>query len=105
MAPDEEILYDFLVELFSTKSVSDPTYARALEAFGEKGIIDIVGIVGYYSLLGMVMNVARTPLRDSRPLPLIPMPAQLRCDMPGVVSATNFVLTASQKKQFDGATR
>jgi 4-carboxymuconolactone decarboxylase len=41
--------------------VSDATYARALEAFGEQGVIDLIGVSGYYSMLAMMMNVARTP--------------------------------------------
>jgi 4-carboxymuconolactone decarboxylase len=61
MARDEAAAYDFSIELFRHKSVSDATYARALELFGERGIIDLVGLNGYYSLLAMMMNVARTP--------------------------------------------
>ncbi len=61
MAKDEAAAYDFSIELHRNKSVSDATYARALELFGERGIIDLVGLNGYYSLLAMMMNVARTP--------------------------------------------
>ena len=61
MAPDEAAAYDFSIELHQHRSVSDATYARALELFGERGIIDLVGINGYYSMLAMMMNVARTP--------------------------------------------
>ena len=78
MAEDEEILYDFVTELLANKGVSDPTYARTVGKFGESGTVDIVGIVGYYTMLAMIMNVARTPLLESRPLPLAPMPLQLR---------------------------
>lgn len=74
MSDEESILYDFCQELHHTKAVSDATYARALKAFGEQGVMDTVGITGYYSLLGMVLNTARTPAGDSgspilRPLP------------------------------------
>jgi len=41
--------------------VSDATYAHARALFGERGIIDLTGICGYYSFLAMMMNVARTP--------------------------------------------
>jgi 4-carboxymuconolactone decarboxylase len=62
MAPDEAAAYDFSIELHRHKSVrSDATYARALEHFGEHGIIDLIGLNGYYSMLAMMMNVARTP--------------------------------------------
>jgi 4-carboxymuconolactone decarboxylase len=60
MAEDEAAAYDFSTELHHRKSVSDTTYARALALFGEQGIIDLVGINGYYSFLAMMMNVART---------------------------------------------
>jgi len=61
MAEDEAAAYDFCLELHRTKRVSDATYARALKAFGEQGVIDLVGVNGYYSFLAMMMNVARTP--------------------------------------------
>jgi 4-carboxymuconolactone decarboxylase len=60
MSTEETVLYDFCSELLRNKAVSDPAYARAVAAFGEKGVIDTIGIVGYYSLLGMMLNVART---------------------------------------------
>ena len=70
MADDEAVLYDFCTELFHTLGVSDPTYARMVAAFEEIGVIDTIGIRGYYSLLAMVMNTARTPLRDGVSPPL-----------------------------------
>jgi 4-carboxymuconolactone decarboxylase len=62
MAGDEDVLYTFCDELHRTQSVSDATYARAVAAFGEQGVIDILGISGYYTLLAMVLNTARTPV-------------------------------------------
>jgi 4-carboxymuconolactone decarboxylase len=61
MAADHEALYDFCDELLRTKAVSDKTYQRAVALFGEQGVVDTVGIVGYYSMLAMVLNTARTP--------------------------------------------
>jgi 4-carboxymuconolactone decarboxylase len=61
MTEEETIVYDFCTELHHNKSVSDATYGRALAKFKEQGIIDLVGINGYYTFLSMVMNVARTP--------------------------------------------
>ena len=66
MAEDEAALHDFCQELLHNRRVSDPTYARGVELFGEQGVIDTVGLLGYYSLLGMVLNTARTPLREGR---------------------------------------
>jgi 4-carboxymuconolactone decarboxylase len=62
MAHDEAIVYDFLRELRTAQAVRDRTYARAVAAFGEAGVVDLVGVAGYYSLLAMILNVARTPL-------------------------------------------
>lgn len=74
MAEDEEILYDFCIELHRNKSVSDATYARALAAFNEEGIVEAVAIEGYYALIAMVMNTARTPLREGVSPPLVTFP-------------------------------
>lgn len=78
MAEDEKIAYDFVTELLANKGVSDPTYASTVAKFGEEGTIDIMGIVGYYSTLAMIMNVARTPLLEGRPFPLAPTPLRLQ---------------------------
>jgi 4-carboxymuconolactone decarboxylase len=64
MADDETIVYDFTTELLNNRGVSDETYARALAKFGERGIIDMTGISGYYTMIAMVLNVARTPLNE-----------------------------------------
>jgi 4-carboxymuconolactone decarboxylase len=63
MSPDEEAIYDFCVELDQNRSVSDATYAVVLKKFGEQGVIDLTGTIGYYTTLAMVLNVARTPLQ------------------------------------------
>jgi 4-carboxymuconolactone decarboxylase len=64
MTAEQTALYDLFTELHDHQSVSDVTYETARELFGERGIIDAVSIVGYYTLLAMVMNTARTPLPD-----------------------------------------
>lgn len=74
MTPDEEIAYDFFTELCQNHSVSDPTYARAASKFGEQGVIDMTGLVGYYTTLAMIMNVARSPLPPGKTPPLPPFP-------------------------------
>jgi len=61
MREDEAVLHDFVGELLRRHEVGDETYARAVGAFGEQGVIDLVGAVGYYATLAMIMNVARTP--------------------------------------------
>ncbi|HUH66456.1 MAG TPA: carboxymuconolactone decarboxylase family protein [Syntrophales bacterium] len=70
MTDDEDIVYNFCTELHNNKSVSDLTYERALKRFGEKGVIDMLGINGYYTFLAMVMNGTRTAVPDGKPAPL-----------------------------------
>jgi len=74
MAADEEAVYDLLTELLRNQCVSDATYARAVTAFGEPGVVDLVGLAGYYVLLAMMMNTARTALPDGVSPPLPPIP-------------------------------
>jgi len=61
MTEDEELAWDLCNELMRTHGVSDPTYARALALLGERGLIDLLGLVGYFTTVSMVMNVAHTP--------------------------------------------
>ena len=61
MSADEAIVYDFTTELLRLQNVSDETYAKARGRFGEHGVIDMVGVIGYFTTVSMVLNVARTP--------------------------------------------
>lgn len=74
MSEDEQIVYDFCTELHVNKSVSDPTYERAVKRFGEQGVIDMLGINGYYTFLAMIMNGTRTAVPDGKPAPLKAFP-------------------------------
>jgi len=62
LADDEAAVYEVCTELHRQRHVSDATWARAIAQFGEQGVVDLIGINGYYALLAMVMNAARTPL-------------------------------------------
>ena len=66
---DEALAYAFTEELLRTKRVSDATYASAVEAFGEEGVVELVGAAGYYTLVGLTLNMAAVPLPDGEPLP------------------------------------
>jgi 4-carboxymuconolactone decarboxylase len=65
MAADESAVYEFSMELHQHHGVSDQTWADAVGRFGEQGVVDLIGINGYYALLSMVMNAARTPVPAS----------------------------------------
>lgn len=53
---DERVVHDFVKDLLTTRRVSDATYARAREILGERGVVDLVGIVGYYGLISLTIN-------------------------------------------------
>jgi len=67
MLVDEALVHDFCIELHEKKAVSDQVYADALALFGEQGVIDLVGLCGYYAMLAMVMNTARTAVPGGPP--------------------------------------
>ncbi len=69
---DEQVIHDYVSELLVTRRVSDTTYARAEKMFGDKGLIDICGVIGYYSMLAMTMNVGRVDTPDGSRLPRLP---------------------------------
>ncbi len=74
LSAEEAVVYDFCVELHRDQGVGDATWQRAIERFGERGVVDLIGITGYYTFLSMVMNAARTPAPASDAVPLKPSP-------------------------------
>ena len=66
---DEAVAYAFAAELLTTKRVTDATYARTKDLFGEEGLIEIVGAIGYYGLVALTLNVAQVALPEGEPLP------------------------------------
>ena len=70
MSDEEAIVHDFCVELHQQKGVSERTYLAALTRFGELGVVDLIGINGYYTFLAMVMNAAQTSVPHSSATPL-----------------------------------
>jgi 4-carboxymuconolactone decarboxylase len=73
MTDEEEIIYRFCNELHRDKQVSDDTYRRAVNQFDEAGVMDLIGINGYYAFLAMVMNATCTAVPDGKadPLPIL----------------------------------
>ena len=73
MSDDEEIVFEFATELLRTKQVSNRTFERAKARFGAKGIVDLTGITGYYTLLAMQLNAAQYAMpKDGKKLPRLP---------------------------------
>lgn len=61
---DERIVYDFVQQLQRQRRVEDDVYHQALAALGEQGVVDLVGICGYYTLIAMTLNTFQVPLPD-----------------------------------------
>lgn len=74
MTEEEDVVYDFCIELLRNHSVSDATYERMVTQFGERGVAEVTLLQGEYTLMSMFMNVARTPLGPGTPRPLRPFP-------------------------------
>ncbi len=66
----ERIVHDFVMEYLATNRVSAPNYKRAVDAFGERGVIDLVGVCGYYMLVSMTLNVFEMALPPGEPEPV-----------------------------------
>ena len=73
MKDDEAAVHDFCRELHQNKAVSDAAYAAVVRHFGERGVVDLIGVIGYYTLVSMVLNVERHPLPDGVAAPLSPL--------------------------------
>ena len=67
---DQAVVYDFTRELIKTRDVSDSMYHRAIEALGEAVVVELVILIGYYTLISMTMNVFRVPLPEGDETPI-----------------------------------
>jgi 4-carboxymuconolactone decarboxylase len=75
MSGEEQVVYDFTTELLHTRGVGDATYRGCVELLGERGVVDLVALVGYFATVSMVLNVAHTPpepVTGVEPLPPLP---------------------------------
>jgi 4-carboxymuconolactone decarboxylase len=74
MQKDEEAVYNFLSELLTAKQVSDATFQTARTVLGgDKGIVDLIGTLGAYQVVAMMMVVDRFPLPDGAQPELKPL--------------------------------
>jgi 4-carboxymuconolactone decarboxylase len=66
---DEMAIYDFAKELYKNKRVTDRVYKRVQAILGDAGTVELVGLLGYYAMVSMTLNVFRMPLAEGTPLP------------------------------------
>jgi 4-carboxymuconolactone decarboxylase len=68
-APDEALVHRICSEIFRTQRLSDSSFGEAVAAFGEKGVVEIISIIGYYTLIGNTLNVFQVGLPEGTPAP------------------------------------
>ena len=73
MQKDEEAVYNFSSELLNTKQVSDATFNAAKSAFGERGVVDLIAVIGWYHTVSMLLNVDRYPVAEGTQPELAPL--------------------------------
>lgn len=61
MSDEEQAVYDVTSALLRDRQLDDATYARAVQRFGEPGVVELTSLVGYFQMVSLVLNVARTP--------------------------------------------
>lgn len=76
MTEEQDTVYRFVRETLVRGEPEDSTYDRAVAHFGRAGVLDLIGLTGYYSMIAMVLNTSRVPLPDGAPPPLAPLDAK-----------------------------
>jgi 4-carboxymuconolactone decarboxylase len=69
LSKEERAIYEFVEELHKTRRVSDKTYGKVHALFGDSGMVEFAGILGYYTLVAMSLNIFNVPLPEGQPLP------------------------------------
>jgi 4-carboxymuconolactone decarboxylase len=61
---DEMAIYAFVKELYAKKRVSTPTFNRVKKILGDAGAVELVGTLGYYAMVSMLLNTFKAPLPE-----------------------------------------
>lgn len=73
MQADEQVIYNFANELLQDRQVSDASFKAAVDKFGERGAVDLTGVMGYYCFVSMMLDIDRYPLPDGEKPELKPL--------------------------------
>ena len=65
LAENEQLALDFALELLRHNGVSEPTYAAAEARFGKATVVELSALVGYFTMVCWIMNVAHTPVQGA----------------------------------------
>jgi 4-carboxymuconolactone decarboxylase len=74
LQPDEQAVYNFCTELLRTTQMSDATFNAAKQQLGERGVVEVMGVIGYYQTISMLLNTDRYPPPDGQAPELNPLP-------------------------------
>ncbi len=105
MPPRLEIAYNLIDEILTTHQVTDATFEAAKKEYGERGVVDMIGLSGWYGLVSMVLNVDRYPLPEgvqpglqylANPLPVVGK--GFATPIPGVVAPATVTSTVGGKE-------
>lgn len=66
---DEAVVYEFASQIWERRRVADATYRRAVAVLGERAVVDLVGILGYYALISITINAFEVPVPPGTPEP------------------------------------
>jgi 4-carboxymuconolactone decarboxylase len=73
---DQQIVYDYAIELLRDHAVGEVTYQRALDTLGTVGVVELTALIGYYVMVAMTLNAHEIPLPDGAAPPLAPLQTQ-----------------------------
>ena len=105
MPPEMELAYNLIDELLTTHQVTDATFKAAKDKYGERGVVDMIALSGWYGIVSMLLNVDRYPLPEGvqpglkpleSPLPVVGM--GFATPVPGVVSPAETKSAAGGKE-------
>ena len=106
MPPEMQVAYNLIDELLTTHQVTDATFKAAKDKYGERGVVDMVGLSGWYGLVSMLLNVDRYPMPQgvppglqplANPLPLVGIGFATK--VPGTLSPAE-IKSSAQGKEF-----
>jgi len=106
MKPEMAVAYNLIDELLTSHQVTDATFKAARDKYGERGVVDMIGLSGWYGLVSMLLNVDRYPLSEGaqpdlkplqNPLPVVGM--GFATPIPGAISPAE-VKSAAGGKEF-----
>jgi 4-carboxymuconolactone decarboxylase len=106
MPPEMELAYNLIDELLTTHQVTDATFKAAKDKYGERGVVDMISLSGWYGLVSMLLNVDRYPMPEGVPPGLKPLENPLpvvgmgfATPVPGAISPAE-VKSAAKGKEF-----